>query len=114
MSNAQTRAAIRTAASVAGVTVHPTRPSTPQPFDGWVRWRGAERADGHLFMNTWAVVIVLGADEQKADDMIDTVGYAVAAALEDDDVLFVDTITAVAIATSAGDFNGVQILGRSE
>lgn len=115
MSNAQTRIAIRDSATgVAGVTVHPVRPASPQPLDAWIRWRGAERGDGFVFMNTWAVLVVVAADEQKADELADTVGYALAAALQDDDVLFIDAITAVEIPTSAGGLNGVQILGRSE
>ena len=115
MSNSETRIAIRDSATgIAGVTVHPTRPATPQPLDGWVRWRGAERADGFTFMNSWALLVVVAADEEKADDLADTIGYALAAALQDDDVLFVDSITAVGIPTSAGELKGVQIIGRSE
>jgi hypothetical protein len=117
MSNTAQRAALVAAAD--GVTAsdftvhcHTTRPSAPQPGDAWVRWRGAERGDGFLFINTWALFVVLGPDENIADDMADTLGYALADVLEP--IAFVEGILPVALATSAGDMNGIQITGRSE
>lgn len=117
MSNAAQRAALVAAAdgTTAGaftVHAHARRPATMRPGDAWVRWRGSERGDGDAFVNTWAVIVAVDADEQTADDMADSLGYALADALEP--VMFVDAVTPVAIATSAGDVNGLQVQGRSE
>jgi hypothetical protein len=113
MSNATTRAAIATAANtVDGVTVHAVKPASPGPGDGWVRWRGAERADGFAFMNTWQLVVIVAPDDAKSDEQTDRLGYALAEALEP--VIFIDSLEAVAIATSAGQLRAVEIIGRSE
>jgi len=117
MSNATQRAALIAAAdgvTVGDFTVHAydRRPATMKPGDAWVRWRGAERADGFAFINTWAVIVIVSGEEQVADDMADQLAYALAGALEP--VMFIDAITPVAQATSAGDMNAIQIMGKSE
>jgi hypothetical protein len=113
MSNAQMRLDIAAAANtVDGVHIHPVKAAAPGPGDGWVRWRGAERADGHAYMQTWQVLIVVASDEAKADESVDRLAVDLADALED--VLFIDSFTAVAIPTSAGPLSGLEIIGRSE
>jgi hypothetical protein len=117
MTSAAERAALVTAADgvTAGdftVRAHESRPAAPAPGDAWVRWRGAQRDAGFLFVNTWAVLVVVAADETTADAMADQLGYALAGALEP--VMFVDAITPVVMATSAGDMQGLQLTGRSE
>lgn len=113
MSNADTRAAIAAAANtVTGVHVHAVKPTAPGPGDGWLRWRGAERADGFVFMNTWQLLVVVAADDEKSNEQSDQLGYALASALEP--VIFVDSLEAVGIATSAGQLRGLEIIGRSE
>jgi len=120
VSNDQTRADIVALAStVEGVTAYAKRPATLRSGDAWVRWRGAERADGFLFYNTWALIVLLSEDEQTADEQADRLAYELAAVLEDgtddtDGVLFVTGMQPVAVASTAGDFKAIEVQGRSE
>jgi hypothetical protein len=57
---------------VAGVRGYLARPTTPKSGDAWPIWGGGDRDESTgLFNDTWSVMIVVGADEQTANDWID-------------------------------------------
>ena len=113
MSNADTRQAIADALSdVAGVKGYPRRPRSPKAGDGWPLWRGSERADGAAFMETFAVIIALPADEQNADTFADAHAEALEEALRP--VLWVESLAPAVTATDSGDMNALMITGRTE
>jgi hypothetical protein len=113
MSNADTRAAIAAAIStVDGLTGYVKRPTAMKPGDGWPQWRGAARADGFGFLETWAVLVVLPDNETTADEWADSHGYALATALEP--VMFVESIAPATIPASGNDIYALMITGRTE
>ena len=114
MSNADTRAEIAAAVStVTGLNGFVQRPVSPNAGDAWPLWRGGERSDGSVFVNTWAVLLVLPSSETTADEWADLYGVQLADALES--VMFVDAIAPATIsAGSAGELLALMITGRSE
>lgn len=83
MSNADTRAEIAAAVSTLdGLTGFAERPANPKAGDAWPQWRGAERAGGFAFLETWQVVIVMPSEEVKADEWADLYGYELAQILQ--------------------------------
>ncbi len=118
MSTDVTRAALAAAMStVDGVTGYERRGlvKSPRPGDGWVMWRGGQRADGWEFTNTWAVVIVLAGDEVQADTWIETHIDALTDALEP--VMFVEAFQPAVLpltGTPPSEALALMITGRSE
>lgn len=114
MSNADTRQDIADAMStVDGITGHASRPSALNTGDAWPQWRGADRAGGHAFTNTWNVLVVLpSADDVSADAFADEYGEALIDALRP--VLYVDSFTPATTPSEAGDVYALLLTGRSE
>ena len=116
MSNAETRQAIAEAmTTVAGITGYPTTPSTPRVGDAWPQWRGAERAGGSAYTNTWNVLVVLPQDDEvTADGFADTHFDDIHDALEP--VLFIDGMQPAEIPVSdqSRPMLALLITGRSE
>lgn len=56
-----------------GVKPYPYRPTSPKVGDAWPMWRGAsaDGAPGHSLAHSWALLIVLPADERAASEWID-------------------------------------------
>lgn len=115
MSLERKRAEIADALNTApGVRGYPTPPTAPKTGDAWPRWRGDERADGFMFMRTWAVFVVTPQDEVLAADWADEHGWAIAEALEDTGVLFVTGVEPVKVPVAGPDTFALMITGRSE
>jgi hypothetical protein len=113
MDNAANREAIALALSeVDGVTGYRRRPQNPAPGDAWPLWRQAERADGFVFTQTFAIMVILPSQEQDADEFADSHGEALADALES--VLYIETMAPAVVATSAGEMLALLITGRTE
>lgn len=113
MNNAATRVEIAEALSgIDGITGYPRRPRAPRAGDAWPLWRGAERAGGTAFTQTWHVLVALAGDERTADEFADAYGDAIEDALAA--VLFVDTFAPAVTATDGGDMNALMITGRTE
>jgi hypothetical protein len=113
MSNADTRQAIAAALSrVTGIHGHPARPTALSEGDAWPQWRGSEKAGGHAFTNTWAVLVVLPADDVSADAFVDAHGEQLVNALRP--VLYVSALTPAEIPSEAGPMYALLITGRSE
>lgn len=85
MSLSTARQALADALSdVEGVTVRP-RPSkaAPKPGDGWVTVQRLAPADFTACTATLAAVVVLSADEAKAEESLETLGVALIDAVTD-------------------------------
>ena len=114
MSNAQTRQNIADALStVAGIKGYTSTPSAPSVGDGWPQWRGADRAGGYAYTNTWIVLIVLpNQDEVTADAYADEHLELLDDALRP--VLFIDSIAPAEIPAEGGPLLALLITGHSE
>lgn len=111
MSNADTRAAIAAALStVTDVTGYERRPRSFKSGDAWPLWRGAERGDASMYVNTWQVIVVLPVTEEKADEWADSHGYAIADALP----LFVDSMVPSLLPAEGDGIPALLITGRVE
>lgn len=114
MDNAVVREQIKTALdTVAGVRGYVRKPDAPKPGDGWPLWRGAERADGMLFAQTWGAVVMCTQDFATADAFADSHGQSLVEALQQY-VMFVDSMAPILVPTSAGDVPALMITGRCE
>jgi len=108
-----TRAEIATALTgVSGVTGYAERPAAVKPGDAWPTLALAKRGPGLTVAVSWNITVLLAADEATATARTDALLLDLCAAL--DPVAYVDTVTPVAVATTAGDLLGLQITTRSE
>jgi hypothetical protein len=115
MSLSDDRQAIADAiASITGLTGYTRPPKSVKAGDGWPRWRGSDRADGFAFVNTWAVIIALPGEEERADEWADRIGLPLAEALQDRDVLFVTDIDPAEVPVNGTPTFALMITGRSE
>lgn len=113
MSNATTRAAIAAAVStIDGLKGYAKRPDSIASGDAWPRWRGAQRGEQRLFVNTWSVVVALPADEDIADDWADQYGEQLVDALSP--VLYVTDIDPAVLPMGGTDTLALQITGIAE
>jgi hypothetical protein len=114
VSNSETRQAIADAVStIVGLKGYARRPNAPKPGDAWPLWRGGERADGHVMLNTWAVVLLLPGDEERADSWVDQHGDDLFDALETH-AMSVDRIVPATTPLAGTDAFALMITGRSE
>lgn len=97
------------------IKVYPHRRQVPAPQegDGWVLFRGFQRGPASAYLATYAVVIILPSDEQKADEWIENNTDALDDALRP--IIFVDSFLPAEYPLQANSAAlALLITGRSE
>lgn len=110
-----TRETIAAALSTApGIKGHKTRPKALSRGDAYPLVGALIRGRGLSFAYSWRIVLILGGDERKADDMLPDALVDIAVALQEADVLYVDSAVPFIVTTEAGDIYAAEITGRGE
>ena len=98
--------------TVAGVTGYATRPDILSSGDAYPLVDTMLRGPGAAFETRWRVIVILAGDEYDAIDQLDSLAPAITEALAA--VAFVDSVTPIAVSTSAGDLFAAEFIARSE
>lgn len=99
---------------VEGVKGHVHRPKSPTRGDAWPLVGSLERGRGLTFSRVWRIVLLLGGDPTKADDLLEQLLPEIAITLQEQDVLFVTTAVPFIVTTEAGDIYAAEITGRGD
>ncbi len=98
--------------TVAGLTGYAKRPDVLIEGVAYPLVDQLTRGPGYRFGTTWRVLVVLSPDEFTAADSLDELAPLVTEALVP--VLFIDSVTPIAIPTEGGELFVAEFLGRSE
>lgn len=110
-----TRETIAAALSNApGIKGHARRPAALKRGDAYPLVGALIRGRGLSFGYSWRIVLILGGDERKADEMLPEALVDIAVALQEADVLYVDSAVPFIVPTEAGDIYAAEITGRGE
>lgn len=108
-----TRATIAAALStVPGLKGHETKPTTIRVGDCWPLINGFIRGRGRTVAAQWRIVMFLGQDELKAEEMFGSMFWPVADALRS--LAVVDDAEAFMFPTEAGQAFAAAFIARSE
>lgn len=100
--------------TIAGIKGYARRPKALAPGTAYPLIGALIRGRGLSFGYSWRIVLILGGDERKADEMLEAQLPEIAVALQEADVLYVDSAVPFIVPTEAGDIYAAEITGRSD
>lgn len=108
-----TRESIAAALSlVEGVKGYAHPPKTRKTGDAYPLIGSLERGRGLSFGVVWRVILILGGDVVKADDLLEQLLPEIAVTLQEQDQLYVTAAVPFIVTTEAGDIYAAEITGR--
>lgn len=100
--------------TVPGLTGYERRPRVLKLGDAWPLLERAEHGPGDAWSGTWRVLLFLGGDEDAATTFMDDTLPLLVAALETQDVAYVDSAFPAITKIDGNDTHIVEVRARSE